>query len=124
MSNYEKSGRVFIAYKGNEYDESELVRKLRSTFVSSYTVKTLNRSDSDVIFAKVVYDNYVSDRDPYWNSQTKIATVSGYDQSEVSISIDNHYDVSDPDKYHLLFNKMYKDYREKFYKFLKKFLFL
>ena len=57
MSNYEKSGRVFIAYKGNEYDESELVRKLRSTFVSSYTVKTLNRSDSDVIFAKVEYDN-------------------------------------------------------------------
>ena len=63
MSNYEKSGKVFIAYKGNEFDESELVRKLRTTYVSSYTVKTLCRSDSDVIFAKVVYDNYVSDRD-------------------------------------------------------------
>ena len=112
MSNYEKSGRVFIAYKGNEYDESELVRKLRSTFVSSYTVKTLNRSDSDVIFAKVVYDNYVSDRDPYWNSQTKIGTVSGYDQDEISSANSDYYryGIDDSDKYHVLINKLYKDY--------------
>ena len=118
MSNYEKSGRIFIAYRGNEFTENDIARKLREKCPSYYTVKTTNRSDKGVIFSKIVYDNYVTDRDPYWNSQTKIATVSGYDQSEVSMSIDNHYDVSDPDKYHLLFNKMYKDYREKFYKFL------
>lgn len=112
MSNYEKSGKVFIAYKGNEFDESELVRKLRTTYVSSYTVKTLCRSDSDVIFAKVVYDNYVSDRDPYWNSQTKIGTVSGYDQDEISSANSDYYryGIDDSDKYHVLINKLYKDY--------------
>ncbi len=112
MSNYEKSGRVFIAYKGTEFDESELVRKLRSTYVSSYTVKTLCRNDSNVIFAKVVYDNYVSDRDPYWNSQTKIGTVSGYNQEEITKANEDYYryGIDDNDKYHVLINKLYKDY--------------
>ena len=112
MSNYEKSGKIFIAYKGNEFDESELIRKLRTTFISSYTVKSFCRSDSDVIFAKVVYDNYVSDRDPYFNSQTKIGTVSGYDQDEIQKANEDYYryGIDDSDKYHILINKLYKDY--------------
>ena len=56
--------------------------------------------------------------DPYWNSQTKIGTVSRYDQNEATTVIDQRYDVSDPDKYHLLFNKSFKDYREKMFKTL------
>lgn len=118
MSNYEKSGRTFIAYKGRDYTENDIVRKLREKCPSYYTVKTINRNEKGVIFSKVVYDNYSSDRDPYWNSQTKIGTVSGYDQSEATAVIDQRYDVSDPDKYHLLFNKSFKDYREKMFKSL------
>ena len=118
MSNYEKSGRTFIAYKGRDYTENDIVRKLREKCPSYYTVKTINRNEKGVIFSKVVYDNYSSDRDPYWNSQTKIGTVSGYDQNEATTVIDQRYDVSDPDKYHLLFNKSFKDYREKMFKSL------
>lgn len=111
MSNYEKSGRIFIAYKGNEFDEDDIVRKLRQNCSSYYTVRSLTRNDSGVIFAKVVYDNYASDRDPYWNSQTKIGTVSGYNQSEISRAIDDYsrYGIDDSDKYHVLINKLYKD---------------
>lgn len=118
MSNYEKSGRTFIAYKGRDYTENDIVRKLKEKCPSYYTVKTINRNEKGVIFSKVVYDNYSSDRDPYWNSQTKIGTVSGYDQNEATTVIDQRYDVSDSDKYHLLFNKSFKDYREKMFKSL------
>ena len=58
MSNYEKSGRTFIAYKGRDYTENDIVRKLREKCPSYYTVKTINRNEKGVIFSKVVYDNY------------------------------------------------------------------
>jgi len=120
MNNYEKSGKTFIAYKGNDYTENDITRKLREKCSSYYTVRTLNRSEKGVIFSKIVYENYSSDRDPYFNSQTKIGTVSGYDQAEATTVINKRYDVNDPDKYHLLFNKGFKDHREKIFESLAK----
>ena len=119
MSNYEKSGKVFIAYKGREFSESDIARRLSSECSSYYTVKTFRRTDDDVIFAKVVYDNYSSDRDPYWNAQTRIGTVSGYNYEEIDRVVSNFYSISDSDKYHILMNKLYKDCYVDFFKKLK-----
>lgn len=112
MSNYEKSGKIFIAYKGSEYDSNEITRKLNQRCPSSYSVKSFNRGENGVVFAKIVYDNYLSDRDPYWNSQTRIGTVSGYNQDEISSANNDYsrYNIDDSDKYHVLINKLYKDY--------------
>ncbi len=114
MEEYEKSGKIFIAYKGKDYDEDDIVSKLRQSCNSYFTVKSISRNDYGVVFAKIVYDNYVSDRDPYYNSQTKILTVSGYNQNEISRAISNYsrYSIDDSDKYHVLINKLYKDYGE------------
>ncbi len=114
MEEYEKSGKIFIAYKGTDYDEDDIASKLRQSCNSYFTVKSISRNDYGVIFAKVVYNNYTSDRDPYYNSQTKILTVSGYNQNEISRAINNYsrYSIDDTDKYHVLINKIYKDYGE------------
>ncbi|MBE6151547.1 MAG: hypothetical protein E7162_07055 [Firmicutes bacterium] len=112
MSNYEKSGKIFIAYKGDEYTESEISRKLSEYCSGCYTVKSMSRPEHGVVMAKVVYDNYVNDRDPYFNSQTKIGTVSGYDQDEIATILNDYYyryNIDDSDKYHVLMNKLYKD---------------
>ena len=112
MSDYEKSGKVFIAYKGDELTENDIVRKLSDICPSYYTVKAMTRGEYGVVFAKIVSENYVGDRDPYWNSQTKIGTVSGYDQEEISAVLSNkyyRYGIDDSDKYHTLMNKLYRD---------------
>ncbi len=111
MEDYEKSGKIFIAYKGKDYDVDDISNKLRQICPYYYNVKVNTRDDYGVIFAKIVYDSYTQDRDPYYNSQTKILTVSGYNQQEISRAISNYsrYSIDDNDRYHTLINKLYKD---------------
>lgn len=78
MAIQEKSGGVFIAYQGNDYNKEDIVRRLQKYCPSSYNVRAISKEEHGIVFAKVVYYNYADDRDPYYNSQTKIMTVSGY----------------------------------------------
>lgn len=115
MSNYEKSGRTFIAYKGTEYSCHDIIARLNRECPSGYTIKSSTRSDDDVIFAKVVYDNYKDDRDPYYNAQTGILSVNGYDQDEITRAVREYssYEISDSDRYHTLINKLYRECGER-----------
>lgn len=124
MEDYERSGKVFIAYKGREYDEDDIVSKLRQACPSCYTVKSYTRSEQGVVFAKIVYDNYTQDRDPYYNSQTKIMTVSGYNQQEISRAVGyySRYGIDDSDRYHILINKLYKDSEENVFRKLSEYM--
>ena len=111
MSNYDKSGMRFIAYEGSEFSPNEITSELNKTCSSSYSVKNF-KSDDGLVFAKQVYDNYLGDRDPYWNSNTKIGTVSGYDQNEIAAANNEYYSytkIDDSDRYHVLINMLYKD---------------
>ena len=110
MGSYEKSGRIFIAYKGTEYDEDDLKGALIRKCPGGFTVKTASRRSDDVYFSKIVYNSYSEDRDPYWDSNAKLLTVSGYDQDEISEALRNfnRYNIDDSDKYHELINKLYK----------------
>lgn len=114
MEDYEKSGKIFIAYRGKEYDTEDIAGKLRQVCPTYYTVKSYTRSDYDVVFSKIVRESYSQDRDPYYNSQTKILTVSGYNQQEIAQALRNYsrYEIEDSDRYHTLINKLYKDYGE------------
>lgn len=117
MSNYEKSGRTFIAYQGREFNNHNIVARLNRDCPSGYTVKSSTKPNDGVVFAKIVYDNYLDDRDPN-NSQAGIMTVSGYDQDEISRAIRDYstYNIDDSDKYHVLINRLYRDNGEKVFK--------
>lgn len=112
MGDYEKSGRVFVAYKGTEYDEVDIKGVLDRKCPGGFAVKTTTRRYENVIFSKIVYNSYSEDRDPYWDSNSKILNVSGYDQSEISNAINNfnRYNIDDSDKYHELISKLYKNF--------------
>lgn len=124
MEDYEKSGKIFIAYKGREYDEDDIVSKLRQVCPSCYTVKSCTRNEHGIVFAKIVWDNYLQDRDPYYNSQTKIMTVSNYNQQEISRAVGfySKYGIDDSDRYHTLINKLYKDSEENVFRKLSEYM--
>lgn len=115
-----KSGLSFIAYKGIEYDKCQIKRALDNICPDDYTVKCYYQDE--VVFAKVVYDEYLSDRDPFYNDNTDILSVSGYNQeglSEVIEDFQYKYNLDDSDRYHLLMNYLYNDNQEKIFKMLR-----
>ena len=117
MSNYEKSGKGFIAYKGSEYSKQDITSRLEKICPNYFTVKSVEKQNSDVIFAKIVYDNYLNDRDPYC-SNSNIITVSSYDQEQIASAVNDYsrYDINDSDRYHVLINKLYSDSGENVFK--------
>lgn len=52
MSNYEKSGRTFIACQGREYSNHDIVARLNRDCPGGYTVKSNTKRDDGVVFAK------------------------------------------------------------------------
>ena len=122
MENTEKSGQIFIAYKGQEFDRDDIYRALNRNCPSGYTVKY--KTDDDLIFAKVVYDNYTEDRDPHYNSNTGILSVNGYNQNEAERACRNFssYGLDDSDRYQRITNFLYGDNRENMFKKLSQYM--
>lgn len=122
MESYEKSGQIFIAYKGREIDHSRIIRILNGKCPNNYTVN--RKTGDDLIFAKIVYDNYTEDRDPHWNGDYGILTVNGYNQDEVQRACRNFssYGIDDEDRYQRITNFMYRDYKANMYKRLSEYM--
>ena len=120
MENVEKSGQIFIAYKGQEYDRNDIYRVLGRNCPSGYTVKDKYDSKNHVIFAKVVYNNYTEDSDPYYKVDTGILSVNGYNQNEVERACRSCscYGLNDADGYQRITNFLYGDNRENMFKIL------
>lgn len=122
MENTEKSGQIFIAYKGQEYDRDDIYRVLDRNCPSGYTVKY--KTDNDLIFAKVVYDDYTEDRDPHYSSNTGILSVNGYNQNEVERACRSFsgYGLDDADRHQRITNFLYGDNRENMFKKLSQYM--
>ncbi len=122
MENTEKSGQIFIAYKGQEYDRDDIYRVLDRNCPSGYTVKY--KADNDLIFAKVVYDDYTEDRDPHYSSNTGILSVNGYNQNEVERACRSFsgYGLDDADRHQRITNFLYGDNRENMFKKLSQYM--
>lgn len=122
MENTEKSGQIFIAYKGKEYEENDIYRALDRICPSNYTVKY--KTANNLIFAKIIYDNYVEDRDPHYDSRTGILSVNGYNQNEVERACRNFskYGIDDSDRYQRITNCLYADSRENMFKKLSQYM--
>ena len=122
MENTEKSGQIFIAYKGQEYEKNDICGALDRICPSNYTVK--GRTANDLIFAKIIYDNYIEDRDPHYNSSTGILSVNGYNQNEVERACRKFlkYGITDSDRYQRITNCLYADSRENMFKELSQYM--
>ena len=122
MEDTEQSGQYFIAYKGREFRYTDIISALRKKCPSGYTVNY--KTGDNLVFAKIVYDEYVAVKEPYWNSNTCILTVNGYNQDEIesAISILSPFNKLDSDSYHLLINYTFSSEREKVFKILSEYM--
>lgn len=122
MAISEKSGQIFIAYHGTEVSYSRIKDALERKCPGNYTVNY--KTGDNLIFAKVVYDNYREDRDPHWDSSTGILTVNGYNQGEIANANRgfSEYDITDEDRYQRLTNRLYADFKEEMFLKLKKYM--
>ena len=118
MVDLERSGQVFIAYKGTEFNQSEIENALLKICPDDYSIKCI--SNDKVIFAKIVFYKFKSERDPFWNRKEGIITVNGYNQDELARAnkVFSFYNIEDIDRYHMLTNYMYRDYRNDMFKAL------
>ena len=121
MGMKEKSGQIFIAYKGTELSADRIRNKLSRVCPCNYTV--IEKSDYGFIFAKVVYDQYIEDRDPFFDNNRRILTVNGYNQNEIEIAArEYNYSINDEDRLHRLINYVYQDYATNMFKELSPYL--
>lgn len=122
MANIEKSGQIFIAYSGREFSKDEVLTALRRRCPNNYTVNY--KTGDNLIFAKIVYDNYIEDRDSHWNNDGGILTVNGYNQDEIERANRNFsgYGIDDSDRYQRLTNYMFKDHKTNMFKKLGEFM--
>ena len=122
MENTEKSGQIFIAYKGQEYEKDDIYSALYRICPTNYAVKRI--SDNNLIFAKIVYNSYTEDRDPHYNSRTGILSVNGYNQNEVERACRKFlkYGIAVSDRYQRITNCLYADSRENMFKELSQYM--
>ena len=122
MENTEKSGQIFIAYKGQEYENDDIYSALYRIHPTNYTVKRI--TGNNLIFAKIVYNSYTEDRDPHYDSRIGIISVNGYNQDEAERACGNFskYDINDPDRYQRITNYLYVDSRENMFKELSQYM--
>lgn len=117
MEEYERSGQIFVAYKGNEINLNDIVEKLEEKNRSyNYVVKKITKNN--VLFAKIIYKTYPEDRDPHF--EESIITVNGYNQSEIEKAVENlKYSTCDEDRMQRLTNYLYREYNTDMFKKLK-----
>lgn len=122
MANAEKSGQIFIAYKGNEIRRSEIKNALVRRCQSNYTVNY--QTGDNLIFAKVVFNSYTEDRDPHWDNYSGILTVNGYNQDEIERANENFssYKIKDSDRHQRITNFMYRDYKTNMFRKLGEYM--
>ena len=108
-----KSGQIFIAYKGYEFNKDEIVAALCKICPSNHKVNYTYFNDCGVVFAKNVYDEgYYYTKEPYWNYQDEILTVNGYRQNEINEVNKKFgdYSIGIFSEGHKIINYMFRDY--------------
>lgn len=116
-----RNGKYFIAYKGNTINQNTIKSFLTElNNDGNYIVKEMLHDD--VYFSKIVYNEYIDDRDPY--KYNNIMSVNGYKQSELrnACSHNGNYSYGDDDQCHRLINCIYSDYKNEVFKKLSSYM--
>lgn len=104
---------TFIAYIGNDITESEIENVLDNACSNSkddLTVKTKSCSGENLIFGKIINDDYVDDRDP--NCDENVLIVSGCDRDDIEHLAGHTYSrfrINDFDRNWMVFKKLYEE---------------
>lgn len=105
------SGQTFIAYKGKEFNRSVIMSVLRRICPANYTVFEKYKDEEGLVFAKIISGNSYADYcEPYYSSETRVVTVSGYKEEEIenaTEAFDYDLKIKNAYGYHILINKMY-----------------
>lgn len=122
MENTKKDELIFIAYKGTEISSSKIIITLGNRCPQGYSVNY--KTGNNLIFAQIVNDIFMEDRAPFWNSDSGILTVNGYNQNEIESACMHfsNYGINDSDKYQRITNFMYSDYKNNMFKILSKYM--
>ena len=103
-----RNGQIFIAYRGNKIKFEQIEQALSDRCPSDYVVK--QRFSTDKFYAgKIIVDNSFSNGcDPYYNSDSGLLTVSGYNQNEVEEVCAKfpRFKIKNPDKYHQIIGEL------------------
>lgn len=102
-----KDGHYFIAYIGEDIDVEDLSTALDKKTPTNYTVR--ETKNYNMYFGKIVYDEYVNYRDPFYDSNNKVLTVSGFNKTEIQNACDKMYNINDSDCFHRIINYLYHD---------------
>ena len=96
-----RSGKYFVAYKGQDLSKSIIEDKLeRKNRSDSFSIKTLTDNDGSVL-SNIIYDDYKSDRNRFFDDFFGFTFVSGYNQEEMGNAIRLFCaNITDEDRYH------------------------
>ena len=111
-----RSGKYFVAYKGQDLSKSIIEDKLeRKNRSDSFSIKTLTDNDGCVL-SKIIYNEYRSDRDPFIDDSSGCTFVSGYNQEEMGNAIRLFCaNITDEDRYHTVIPYMNNRYNLRFF---------
>ena len=111
-----RSGKYFVAYKGQDLSKSIIEDKLeRKNRSDSFSIKTLTDNDGCVL-SKIIYNEYKSDRDPFIDDSSGCTFVSGYNQEEMGNAIRLFCaNITDEDRYHTIIPYMNNRYNLRFF---------
>lgn len=115
--------KVFIGYKGSEFNQSEIENELKKynkdyygNYDSDYIIKTY--ANNKVILSKTVRCTYPDDREPRCHND--IYTVNEYSDADMQRVIREFgFDITDNDKNHIAINAIYVNYNTNFLKKIK-----
>lgn len=127
-----KSGRDFIAYRGNEVSYDQIILALNKKCLLDYDdynnfrIFEQNGKKKNIIFAKIVLPSLTRARDPYWKEiflGDGFLSVNGYHQDEFKNACIHFPEsmITDPDKYHQLTNYLYQEYTTSMFEKLSKY---
>ena len=111
-----RSGQYFIAYRGDDVSAEKIEMELRNRCRSSeQTVKVVKLHGG--CFAKMVLSSYTDDRDPYFDSSSRVTSVNGYNQAEMA-RLNGTFDlgITDEDQISRTTNFMYKRFGNRMFK--------
>ena len=115
-----KDGHYFIAYIGKDIDVEDLSTALDKKTPTYYKVR--ETKNNNMYFGKIVYHEHLNDRDPYYDGNNQVLTVSGFNNYQIKQVTSRFYNIFDSDLYHRMINYLYHDVETDVFKKLSNYM--
>ena len=118
------SDKTFIVYRGTEVNHETIKSALEEKCPENYEIFWRYSQLNNMLFGKIIFTNSSPYKEPYFDSNTGLLSISGYNEGEIALAQLNFpsYKVNDSRAYHVIINKLYNDYKEETFKMLSKYM--